>query len=326
MSDLRVVLTLAAVLLCGASPAAPPRPAAEKPSPLLWIAIARGGVLRPFAQLHDGKWTNAWPSPIQDPRPAMDESVEKLSIKDVPREWLGRAAALPLEWYRADSGKTGPVQSLERIPSACQLDWALVVGGPIEQDLQAGGQTSVATNVRNGISIVPLQARALPVPLLQPVLEAFEAGESRALKNPKRDPGHPTQSFERQKTLLNITNVVRVGPPNAPGGELFYFEASRGYPKRAEAKDPKCDAVTRLSGWALVPVGAEEGKVIQSEASLGDCDGVEGTFLTPLGYLQRGASLFVVAVRKGYETEEFVILELGKDQVKQVLAVDSGGC
>jgi hypothetical protein len=129
---------------------------------------------------------------------------------------------------------------------------------------------------------------------------------------------------ERARIPLSILNLHRTQLAN-DGQRLFYFEASKEYPKPRDANDPGCNNISVLGGWALQDA---RGKLVllDSQFQPTDCDMKEGGLALPFAILRLDGKTFAIMEEDGYEGEGYTILEIQKNRVRRVLETYAGSC
>ena len=330
---LKKLITLAslAVTLSSASWTKHARPLAQTSrNDTFTVGILRqDGLIAPFAQYANRKWTN----PCHSRQPG-DQTDEPDTIADLPKPWFQFLVKPSSEWYLpSPSGELATIRtsSAVQVCSHCQQVWGLLSDYPNPR------QPEKNACVRN-VGVVlseKKQARAMEeitnaspdwkqmLTFLGPEFERAEkTGISQMVSHQYRAQLPPAE--ERARIPLSILNLCRTQLAN-DGRLLFYFEASKEYPKPRESNDAGCNNISLLSGWAI---RTAQGKLtlLDSQYSPTDCDMKEGGLTLPFAILLLDGKTFVIVEEDGYEGESYIILEIQKTRVRHVLETYAGSC
>lgn len=296
----------------------------------LTVGILRqDGVIAPFAQYANRKWTNPWHS-----RQPGDQADEPDTIADLPKPWFQSFVKPSREWYLpSPSGELTTIKTSNAVQvcSHCQQVWGLLSNYPNPK------QPEKNECVRN-VGVVlseKKQARAMKgitnaaadwkqmLTFLGPEFERAErAGISRMVSEQYRAQLPPAE--ERARIPLSILNLYR-SQLSDDGHVLFYFETSKEYPKPRESNDAGCNNISLLGGWVIRNA---QGKLtlLDSQYSATDCDMKEGGLTLPFAILQLDGKTFAIVEEDGYEGEGYTILEIQENRVRRVLETYAGSC
>ena len=109
------------------------------------------------------------------------------------------------------------------------------------------------------------------------------------------------------------------------GQTLFYFEASKEYPKPPDANDVGCNNISLVGGWASRDAQGNLA-LLDSQFNPTDCDWKEGGRVLPFVILQLDGKTFAIVEEPSYEGESYTILEIKNDGVRRVLETYAGSC
>src|SRR5438034_4532767 len=289
------------------------------------------GVIVPFAQFSNGKWTNTWHSPR-----SVDQPDEPETVADLPKPWYESLVKTAGVWYLAtSSGDTKSVTTSKSIQvcSHCQHVWGLLSDypnpkQPVENECarNLGVAFSEKKETRSFEHLVSEAAEWKQVlTMLEP---EFEQSERAAIDDSELEANREyfarfPPAEERTKVTLSILNLYRSHLPEGPA--LLYFETSKEYPKPHEANDDGCNNISLFSGWLWQD---SEGKLTLLDSHYGptDCDMKEGGLTQPFAVLQIDGKTFAIVEEDSYEGEGYTILEIGKATIRRVLETYAGSC
>jgi hypothetical protein len=291
--------------------------------------LRQDGVIAPFAQYANRKWTNPWHS-----RQPGDQADEPDTIADLPKPWFQFFVKPSSEWYLWPlSGQPTKIKISKTVQvcSHCQQVWGLLSDYPNPR------QPEKNACVRNVGAVLSerKEARAMEeitnaspdwkqmLTFLGSEFERAEkAGISRIVSQQYQFQLPPEE--ERPRIPLSMLNLYRTQLAN-DGRRLFYFEASKEYSKPHESNDAGCNNISLLGGWVIRNA---QGKLtlLHSQYSPTDCDMKEGGLALPFAILQLNGRTFAIVEEDGYEGESYTILEIQKDRVRRVLETYAGSC
>lgn len=330
---LKRLLTLAslAVTISKAAWIEPARALAQtRRNDTLTVGILReDGVIAPFAQYANRKWTNPWHS-----RQPGDQADEQDTIADLPKPWFHSFVKPSSEWYLPSA--TGELTTIKtsknvQVCSHCQQVWGLLSDYPTPRQPE---KNECVRNV-GAVFSEKKQARAMEtitnssagwkqmLKFLGPEFERAEkVGISRIVS--QQYSAQLPSAKERARVPLSLLNLYRTQLGD-DGRLLFYFEASKEYSKPRDANDAGCNNVSLLGGWAI---RNPKGKLIllDSQFSPTDCDMKEGGLALPFAVLRLDGKTFVIVEEDSYEGESYIILEIQKNHVRRVLETYAGSC
>ena len=291
--------------------------------------LRQDGVVAPFAQYSNRTWTNPWHSP----QPG-DQVDEPDTIADLPKPCFQSFVKPSSEWYLwAAPGELTKLKTskLVQVCSHCQQVWGLFSDYPNPKQPE---KNSCVLNV--GVALdKKKQARAMEqitnsyadwkqiLTFLVPEFERAErAGISRIVSQQYRAQLPPEE--ERDRIPLSILNLYR-SQLRDDGHVLFYFEASKEYPKPIDSNDAGCNNISLLGGWVTRNA---QGKLtlLGSQYSATDCDMKEGGLARPFAILQLDGKTFAIVEEDSYEGEAYIIIEIQKNRVRRVLETYAGSC
>lgn len=291
--------------------------------------LRQDGVIAPFAQYANRKWTNPWHSP----QPG-DQPDEPETIADLPKPWFQSFVKPSSEWYLwSPSGEPTTIKASNTVQgcSHCQQVWGLLSNYPNPKQPE---KNECVRNV-GAVFSERKQARAMEtitnssadwkqmLKFLGPEFERAEKVGISRIVSQKYSAQLPL-ARERARVPLSLLNLYRTRL-GADGRLLFYFEASKEYSKPRDANDAGCNNISLLGGWAI---RNPQGKLIllDSQFSPTDCDMKEGGLALPFAMLRLDGKTFVIVEEVGYEGESYIILEIQKNRVRRVLETYAGSC
>ena len=291
--------------------------------------LRQDGVVAPFAQYANRKWTNPWHS-----RQPGDQADEPDTIADLPKPWFQSFVKPSSDWYFwSPTGEPTAVKTskIVQVCSHCQQVWGLF------SDYPNSKQPEKNACVRNVGAVLSKkkQARAMAtitnssvdwrqmLTFLGPEFERAEsAGITRIVSQQYRAQLPPAE--ERAGIPLSILNLYRTQLSD-DGDVLFYFEASKEYSKPRESNDAGCNNISLLGGWVIRNAQGEL-TLLDSQYSPTDCDMKEGGLILPFAILQLHGKTFAIVEEDSYEGEAYIILEIQKKRVRRVLETYAGSC
>jgi hypothetical protein len=291
--------------------------------------LRQDGVVAPFAQYANRKWTNPWRSP----QPG-NQADEPDTIADLPKPWFQSFVKPSSEWYLwSPSGELTTIKtsSAVQVCSHCQQVWGLLSDYPNSKQPE---KNSCVRNV-GAVFSEKKQAQAMEeltdaspdwkqmLTFLGPEFERAEIAGISPLVGQQYYAQLPAAE-ERQRIPLSILNLHRAQLAN-DGQRLFYFEASKEYPKPRDSNDFGCNNISLFGGWALQD-GQGNMALLDSQFQPTDCDRKEGGLALPFAILQLDGKTFAIVEEDSYEGECYTILEIQKDRVRRVLETYAGAC
>jgi len=293
------------------------------------VGILRAdGVIAPFARYANRKWTNPWHKSKPD-----DQTNDQATIADLEKPWFQSFVKPSGEWYLwspAGDAKTIKTSDAVQVCSHCAQVWGLTSDYP-NQEKPEKNQC-----VRNLGTVL---SEKKPARTMEKLTDAsgdwkqmmtflgpeFVRTESSGLLDTI---SHYTAQLppaeERARKPLSILNLYR-SQITDDGQLLFYFEASKEYPKPPDSNDVGCDNISLLGGWALRDAQGNLA-LLDSQFNPTDCDWKEGGRVLPFVILQLDGKTFAIVEEDSYEGESYTILEIRNDGVRRVLETYAGSC
>jgi hypothetical protein len=285
------------------------------------------GVIVPFARYARRRWTNPWHQRIPDA-----QSDEPKTIADLPRPWY-RSFVKPTNKWQVILPTRRPSIAIAlkniQVCSHCQKVWGALTDypNPKEPDKnECVWNLGIALNKnRQALAVSPITDRARDWQrMLRFMARRFDRDETTGL-------AHTVPEFVAQLpppqvrtgVKLSILNLYRVRIPGKR--TVFYFEASKEYPKPTKANDPGCNNISLLSGWVARNTDGRL-RLLASEYSATDCDMKEGALDIPYAMLRLDGKTFAIVEEAGYEGESYVVLEIGRRSIRRVLETYAGSC
>jgi len=285
------------------------------------------GVIVPFAQYANRKWTNPWHS-LQPG----DQAEEPDTIADLPKPWFQSSLKPSSEWYLwSQSGELTMIKTSDpvQVCSHCQQVWGLLSDYPNpkqpEKDACVRNVGIVLSEKRQARTIEKLtDASSDWKQTLTFLGPEFERAESVGLSGAvSQYSAQLPPAEERARVALSVLNLYRSQLAD-DGQLLFYFEVSKEYPKPRASNDD-CNNISLLGGWALRDA-QDNLTLLDSQFSPTDCDWKEGGLALPFAILQLDGKTFAIVEEDSYEGEGYTILEIQKDGVHRILETYAGSC
>ncbi len=330
---LRILITLASLAmtlsgLAGIRPACVPAQTGSDDTLIVGV-LRPDGVIVPFAQYANRKWTNPWHSPQPDA-----QADEPDTVADLPKPWYESLVKPSAEWYfTPSSGDTKIIRTSKSVQvcSHCQQVWGLLDDYPNPKQPEKNEcvrNLGVALSEKKWVRAMEQLTNASPdsKQIMTFVGPEFERAENAgiSLTVSKQYSAQLPSAEERAKVSLSVLNLYRTKLRDE-GRILFYFEASKEYPKPREANDAGCNNISLFGGWALRDTQGNL-SLLDSVFSPPDCDMKEGDLTQPFVVLQLDGKTFIIVEEDGYEGESYTILEIQKDRVRHVLETYAGSC
>ena len=277
------------------------------------LAIVRlDGGLVPFAAYDEGRWERAWP-----------EADETADLAEVPSVWRRRAEHVPDVWHvwPASGGQLveARVSGVEVVEAHCSSQIALKTN-LTRNDAEHPRKIGVAADspsVPVGAIEEVRRTDALWVEIERVVLASFSRVEASRASSSRAQLPRETPSPTAQITAL----YREAGSSRSP----MYFVAEKKYRSARSPQDPKCTAVTIVTGW-VVPTAAGAYVMRDARVFLTDCDGKEVRTAIPLASLRFPGRVFWILQEHGYEDETYLIAEIRQSDVLYPINVNGGGC
>lgn len=301
---------------------------ANNDNPFIVGVFRPDGVIVPFARYANRKWSNPWHRAQPERQPD-----EPDTIADLSKPWYGSLVRPSGAWHLSLSpGGEQTVRTSKslQVCSHCQQVWGLLSDYPNPQ------QPKENECVRNlGIALSEKKEARVMAPLtsespdwnrlitfLGPKFERAEKVGLSGLINQYYSAQVPPYE-KRARVPLSMLNLYRT--QLADGKMIFYFEASKEYPKPRAANDAGCNNISRLGGWIL-----RDGKrnliLLTSDFSPTDCDLKEAGIVRPFAILDLDGKTFAIVEEDSYEGEAYTILEVRESGVRPILETYAGSC
>jgi hypothetical protein len=290
--------------------------------------LRRDGVIAPFAQYANGKWSNPWHSPQPE-----DQADEPDTIADLEKPWFDSSLKPFSDWYLwSPSGEPTTMKTSKTVQvcSHCQQVWGLLSDYPNpekpEKNECVRNLGAVLSEKKQGRAMEKLTDASLDWKQMMTFLgPEFERAESLGLSDTiSHYSAQLPPAEERARKPLSILNLYR-SQLTDDGQLLFYFEASKEYPKPPDSNDVGCDNISLLGGWALRDAQGNLA-LLDSQFNPTDCDWKEGGRVLPFMILQLDGKTFAIVEEDSYEGEGYTVLEIQKDGVHRVLETYAGSC
>lgn len=275
----------------------------QNSAPFVVSMLREDGVLVPFAQYNNEKWSG--------PR----------SLADQAKPWFERGS-FPSTWYfwpSTDSPTVLKAIKVARVESHCQTIWGIQSNlrrPPGEADRH--DNIGVALGVKQKVeAFTRLEAQARESADLSLVMKSsFEKAERARLPktSPRRDAGTPATLQKLYRSWARVNGQL-----------IYYFEAAKQYAKRPGSADPSCKDVSFFQGWI---VKQSDGRLVlmSSKLALTDCDMKTERSAAPFGVIAIKDRTFLIAEEHGYEDESYIIFEIRGSTIRRVLEVSGGAC
>jgi hypothetical protein len=280
------------------------------------LAIVRlDGRLVPFAAHDDGSWERAWPE--------ADEATDGTpTIDNTPSVWRRRGDRVPNDWRVWPSSGGSPIQAhvkgVEIVQAHCSGQVALTTDLPVakrKDPLKFG--VAVDSNLPIGSIERVRRLDAVWRTAERAVVASFSKLEvAKAQADPEQLPRETPAPTAHITALYRESKSLR---------SPMYFVAEKKYRTAWSAHDPKCTALTIVTGW-LVPTDAGILTLLDPKVFLTDCDAKEARTALPLAALRVLRQLFWVLQEHGYEDETYHIAEIRPTEVRYLINVNGGGC
>jgi hypothetical protein len=305
-------------------------------SPFKVSILRKDGILIPFAEYREGKWSAPLPK-----REGYGSSEN--SLADLPEAWFVKDNEFSTTWYFRQID--GPPQTLKagqtvKVQNHCQENWGLssdYPGKPVEANTvhhNLGMALDLENRIDNPFELTNSSPESkVVISFIQtafdkaeaPMIREFNASINQvSVSNPSPHFTPYPSDDDRKKMKLDIRKLYRYR--SAIDNQYFYyFEVLKEYKKPLDSHDPMCDKVSAYSGW--MRQNNREGPILlDSQLTLTDCDMKEIEFIKPLGILTMGERTFIFTEDHAWESESYSIFEITGPSVKRVLKVYGGAC
>jgi hypothetical protein len=293
------------------------------------VGIVRAdGVIVPFARYANRKWTNPWHS-----RQPNDQPGDLDTIADLEKPWFQSFVKPSSKWYLwSSAGEPRAIKTSDAVQvcSHCQKVWGLLSDYPNpetpEKNQCVRNRGAVLSEKKPARAMEKLTDASADWKQIMTFLRPeFEQAESSGLLDTI---SHYTAQLppaeERARKPLSILNLYR-SQLTDDGQLLFYFEASKEYPKPPDSNEVGCDNISLLGGWVLRDAQGNLA-LLDSQFNPTDCDWKEGGRVLPFLILQLDGKTFAIVEEDSYEGEGYTILEIRNDGVRPVLETYAGSC
>ena len=311
----------------GIKPAGAPLKA-NNDNPFIVGIFRPDGIIVPFARYANRKWSNPWHQAQPD-----GQAEEPDTIADLSKPWYRSLVRPAGEWHLSLSpggDQTVRTSKSLQVCSHCQQVWGLLSDYPNPR------QPKENECVRNlGIALSEKKEARVMAPVTSASADwkrlvtflgpKFERAEKAGLSGPVNQyySAQIPPYEKRARIPMSILNLYRT--QLADGKMIFYFEASKEYPKPRAANDAGCNNISQLGGWILRD-GRGNLTLLTSLFSATDCDMKEGGIAVPFAILDLDGKTFAIVEEDSYEGEEYTILEVRGSGVRRILETYAGSC
>lgn len=280
------------------------------------VAIVRpDGALVPFAGYDAGRWERAWPE--------ADEAIDVTSVDRVPSVWRKRGDRVPDVWRVFPASGGTPIQAqaagIEVVEAHCSRQVALKTNLP---------RTKAEHPLKFGVAVDSSAVRVAAVEQLGRSDAVWAAAERTVLASfSKLEIAQAATSGAQlpRETPAPVVQITALyGERKLPRSPL-YFVAEKKYRAARFPRDPKCNALTRMTGW-LVPTDDGTFTLLGPKVFLTDCDLKETRTGVPFAALRVSGQSFWVLQDHGYEDETYLIVEIRASEIRYPIEVNGGGC
>lgn len=301
---------------------------AGRDNPFIVGVFRPDGVIVPFARYANRKWSNPWRRPQPDRQPD-----EPDTIADLSKPWYESFVRSSGEWHvwlSPGGDQTVRISKSIQVCSHCQHVWGLLSDYPNPKQAKENEcvrNLGIALSQKKEARVMGPLIRASPdwkrlITFLAPKFERAEKAGLSGLTGQYYSAQLPP--FEtRARIPLSMLNLYRTQLAN--GKMIFYFEASKEYPKPRAANDAGCNNISQLGGWILRDSKGNL-TLLTSLFSATDCDMKEGGIVQPFALLDLDGGTFAIVEEDSYEGEEYTILEIRESGVRRILETYAGGC
>lgn len=285
-------------------------------SPSVAVAIVRpDGYLVPFAAFGNGQWERAWPA-------ADEENTNNPTFENTPNVWRRHGQSVPTAWYLWSGSGTKPTQvrvtGIGSVEAHCQAQVALETDlPPIKLDHPR--KRGVAVDTTLPLTVVE---DVRPSHTLWKLAEHAVAPRLAELENQRARASRIPMPTETPKPNARITALYR---ESQSARSPLYFVAEKPYRTGRTPAEPKCHAVTIMTGWLI---HADDDRLLlrTPRIFLTDCDGKEVRTADPLAALHLADRLFWILQEHGYEDESYIVAEIAPSGIRYRISASGGGC
>jgi len=292
--------------------------------------LRRDGVIIPFANYRNGRWSNSWPEP------GVRRDIP-ISVTDVPKGWWREStpAGTWTAWPIGGASRTVQVRHLVNLMAQCQNHIGLQTDylsaePPVPPKMQPFPKDGLATTGNVRIEPVDILDDQSPdwKQTLDIVSGAVSDGETRFMDQAAVKWTHPFGPQQRARVPLTLEVLFRSEGPK-PGSLLYYFESIKRYPHKpgvpgwALAKQG-CDLLTYALGWVTKEPGATPKPNVTVDMT--DCNRDGLVYTMPLGLLRLEGKMYWVVQRSAWDYERYDVLEIGTPRFKTALETPGGVC
>lgn len=288
------------------------------------IGVLRAdGTLVPFAQYGNGGWWNPWPAPRQVVESIYTEStepreIEHHSLADMSEPWFTQCGHVPTSWFFWSS--PGVVtwltaSNVTQVRAHSGNNWGLNSDFPkraSEDPLHdiIGVAVTVKQKIEPFIKIETTSTQGKEIGSF--IRQNFDDHEKDEIERARLETPPATAKVEASLTVLHRTSYV------VDGKHIYYFEAEKQYPKRTASGESDCYDVSLFQGWISADEKGGLG-LMDSNFVFTNCDRKGPSTMIPLGVMTLREQTFLFVREHGWESEDYIILELNKSGLDRVL-------
>lgn len=288
-------------------------------------AMRADGVVLPFAEYDNGKWSAPWPRSVR-------ELEIPATLDIIPEKWL--SGPLPPTWALWRAGGTAPTPITLRNPLVVLVGRARRIGlrsdhagsGAVvppselpypKEGLAVGGGAQVETIAH--VSRYAAQWKGLTTLLREDIDEA----EDRTIQGLKSHTKwvHPIEPPTRSETVATLESWY-TSTLDQPGFALSYIEAVKKYPPGPE--DEGCGLETFVYGWIHHNSRQPRPKTALT-ARVTYCDREGASYMLPLGLIRAGMRTHWVFQMSSWEREWYVVVQATPGRLRYLAEYYAGG-
>lgn len=278
------------------------------------------GTLVPFAQYSNGGWWNPWPKPRQVAESIYAESTaaEHNSLADLSEPWFTQCLHIPTPWFFwSPEGAYTELRALKvvQVKAHSGTNWGLMTDLPKRTSKDPlhdiiGVAIIPRRTIEPFIKIETASTQAKEIGSF--IKQIFDFEEKTEIERTRIERPPATANVEASLTVLYRTSYV------VDGKHIYYFEAEKQYPKRTASGGPGCYDASLFQGWISADARGGMG-LMDSNFVFTDCDRKGPSTMIPLGVVTFQEQTFLFVREHGWESEDYIILELNKSGLDRVL-------
>ncbi|MBN1290893.1 MAG: hypothetical protein JXB48_03560 [Candidatus Latescibacteria bacterium] len=296
---------------------------AQQQMPFMIGVADSNGIVMPFAVYNGETWTNPWPQRDYSGPGSTQPDIVYDKLHEIPKTWHEPLEKIPEGWnilHPDGVTETIHITKLSLAFSYCMLKWALIGEESKKEHVGTMGDFYRLAHDLYLATTAALTGFNMEIPGTQSdeYREIYRIIET-SIAISEYTENHPVTDTDRNAVKTELISIVR-NKTLQDGGFIYYVEAKKDY------KDNRSNpCISYFDGWILKDSNNEL-SFIRQNFKIYDHEMMYLSPDIPLGILMLDGRSYWIIRNRGYESEEWLILDVSPSGITPILNVYGGGC